>query len=179
MPNRRSTAEAFQILISHAFGDAGSPYLIGVVSLMNNSGKMQIISFDFFSRIFFSLSNLKWIYYFLPLDIRKPEESNARFRRKRSCTLSKHNWCGSSSSLIGQSMWCQNALNKWKKWIKWIKKCSLRHLQSKEDEIQFQSLQYALFVTCFIEILGGVFFLLTSIYILGDKKKVEEEVSGK
>lgn len=31
LPNRRSTAEAFQILISHAFGDAGSPYLIGVV----------------------------------------------------------------------------------------------------------------------------------------------------
>lgn len=33
MPTRRSTAEAFQILISHAFGDAGSPYLIGVVSI--------------------------------------------------------------------------------------------------------------------------------------------------
>lgn len=32
MPTRRSTAEAFQILISHAFGDAGSPYLIGLVS---------------------------------------------------------------------------------------------------------------------------------------------------
>ncbi|KAL1140200.1 hypothetical protein AAG570_000132 [Ranatra chinensis] len=32
-PNRRSTAEAFQILISHALGDAGSPYLVGVVSV--------------------------------------------------------------------------------------------------------------------------------------------------
>jgi hypothetical protein len=32
VPTRRSTAEAFQILISHAFGDAGSPYLVGVVS---------------------------------------------------------------------------------------------------------------------------------------------------
>lgn len=32
MPTRRSTAEAFQILISHAFGDAGSPYLIGLIS---------------------------------------------------------------------------------------------------------------------------------------------------
>ena len=32
-PTRRSTAEAFQILVSHAFGDAGSPYLIGVVSI--------------------------------------------------------------------------------------------------------------------------------------------------
>lgn len=32
MPTRRSTAEAFQILISHTFGDAGSPYLIGLIS---------------------------------------------------------------------------------------------------------------------------------------------------
>lgn len=32
IPTRRSTAEAFQILISHALGDAGSPYLVGVVS---------------------------------------------------------------------------------------------------------------------------------------------------
>jgi hypothetical protein len=32
VPTRRSTAEAFQILISHALGDAGSPYLVGVVS---------------------------------------------------------------------------------------------------------------------------------------------------
>jgi MFS family permease len=31
-PTCRSTAEAVQILISHTFGDAGSPYLIGLVS---------------------------------------------------------------------------------------------------------------------------------------------------
>ena len=33
IPTRRSTAEAVQILVSHAFGDAGSPYLIGAVSV--------------------------------------------------------------------------------------------------------------------------------------------------
>ncbi|XP_041348231.1 protein spinster homolog 1-like isoform X2 [Gigantopelta aegis] len=32
IPTRRSLAEAFQILVSHLFGDAGSPYLIGQVS---------------------------------------------------------------------------------------------------------------------------------------------------
>ncbi|XP_062578928.1 protein spinster homolog 1-like isoform X4 [Saccostrea cucullata] len=32
IPTRRSTAEAVQILVSHALGDAGSPYLIGVIS---------------------------------------------------------------------------------------------------------------------------------------------------
>ena len=33
VPTRRGLAEAFQILISHLLGDAGSPYLIRVVSL--------------------------------------------------------------------------------------------------------------------------------------------------
>ncbi|XP_008328645.1 protein spinster homolog 1 isoform X1 [Cynoglossus semilaevis] len=32
VPTRRSTAEALQIVISHLLGDAGSPYVIGVVS---------------------------------------------------------------------------------------------------------------------------------------------------
>jgi len=32
IPTRRSTAEAFQILLSHALGDAGSPYFVGVLS---------------------------------------------------------------------------------------------------------------------------------------------------
>ncbi|XP_068779259.1 protein spinster homolog 1 [Struthio camelus] len=31
-PTRRSTAEALQIVVSHLLGDAGSPYLIGVIS---------------------------------------------------------------------------------------------------------------------------------------------------
>lgn len=32
-PNKRSIASAFNILISHLFGDAGSPYVIGAVGL--------------------------------------------------------------------------------------------------------------------------------------------------
>ena len=35
-PTCRGTAEAIQILASHAFGDAGSPYLIGLVSANAN-----------------------------------------------------------------------------------------------------------------------------------------------
>ena len=31
IPTRRSSAEAVQILLSHALGDAGSPYLVGLV----------------------------------------------------------------------------------------------------------------------------------------------------
>uniref|UniRef100_A0A8I5N5Q0 Protein spinster homolog 1 n=1 Tax=Papio anubis TaxID=9555 RepID=A0A8I5N5Q0_PAPAN len=34
IPTRRSTAEAFQIVLSHLLGDAGSPYLIGLACCM-------------------------------------------------------------------------------------------------------------------------------------------------
>ncbi|XP_039752935.1 protein spinster isoform X3 [Pararge aegeria] len=92
IPPRRSTAEAFQILISHMFGDAGSPYLVGVIS-----------------------------------------ES---LKRASSPTESP----------------------------------SLR--------VQFRSLQYALFVTCFVEVIGGIFFLLTSLYIVKDKQKVDRAITA-
>ncbi|KAM4697330.1 protein spinster homolog 1 [Rhinophrynus dorsalis] len=39
IPTRRSTAEAFQIMVSHLLGDAGSPYLIGVISDGIRQGK--------------------------------------------------------------------------------------------------------------------------------------------
>ncbi|XP_061716077.1 protein spinster isoform X2 [Cydia pomonella] len=93
VPPRRSTAEAFQILISHMFGDAGSPYLVGVISesLKKSLGTM-------------------------------PQESPS-------------------------------------------------------NSVQFRALQYALFVTCFVEVIGGVFFLLTSIYIVRDKLKVDRAIA--
>ncbi|XP_023936077.1 protein spinster isoform X2 [Bicyclus anynana] len=91
IPPRRSTAEAFQILISHMFGDAGSPYLVGVIS-----------------------------------------ESLKR----------------SSSSI-----------------------------EPPSQLVQFRSLQYALFVTCFVEVIGGIFFLLTAIYIVKDKLKVDRAIA--
>ncbi|XP_072273398.1 protein spinster homolog 1 [Pyxicephalus adspersus] len=39
VPTRRSTAEAMQIMVSHLLGDAGSPYLIGVISDAIQRGK--------------------------------------------------------------------------------------------------------------------------------------------
>ncbi|XP_075422614.1 protein spinster homolog 1 [Ascaphus truei] len=39
IPTRRSTAESFQIVVSHLFGDAGSPYLIGLISDGIQQGK--------------------------------------------------------------------------------------------------------------------------------------------
>lgn len=46
VPTRRSTAEALQIVFSHLLGDAGSPYLIGVVRLTHlNSPELTCIVF--------------------------------------------------------------------------------------------------------------------------------------
>ncbi|XP_028042764.1 protein spinster isoform X2 [Bombyx mandarina] len=93
IPPRRSTAEAFQILISHMFGDAGSPYLVGVISESLKS-------------------------YLMP----SPDD-----------------------------------------------------LPSKS--VEFRALQYALFITCFVEVLGGIFFLITSAYIVRDKLKVDRAIA--
>lgn len=44
--------------------------------------------------------------------------------------------------------------------------------------VQFRALQYALFSTSFVEVIGGVFFLLTAMYILRDRRNVERVVAG-
>ncbi|XP_046943122.1 protein spinster homolog 1 isoform X3 [Lynx rufus] len=40
IPTRRSTAEAFQIVLSHLLGDAGSPYLVGLVCCVRQGPQM-------------------------------------------------------------------------------------------------------------------------------------------
>ncbi|CAH1116879.1 unnamed protein product [Phaedon cochleariae] len=95
LPTRRSTAEGFQLLVSHALGDAGSPYLIGVLS----------------------------------------EAFKIGMRSENSTT-------------------------------------------DDTDLAKFKSLQYALFSTCFVEVIGGLFFLITAFYIIQDKHKVEQAVNG-
>lgn len=47
-----------------------------------------------------------------------------------------------------------------------------------KELVDFKSLQYALFITCFVEILGGLFFLITAFYIIQDKRKVDQTVQG-
>lgn len=57
IPPRRSTAEAFQILISHMFGDAGSPYLVGVVSVKY----FLVISVNVKHLLFLYIDNLEYL----------------------------------------------------------------------------------------------------------------------
>lgn len=46
------------------------------------------------------------------------------------------------------------------------------------DEVAFKSFQYSLFTTCFVEVLGGFFFLITTIYIIEDRSNAEGDVTG-
>ncbi|XP_076628089.1 lysolipid transporter protein spinster isoform X1 [Colletes latitarsis] len=96
IPTRRSTAEAFQILIAHAFGDAGSPYLIGLLS----EGLKKVL---------------------LP-------DSN------------KH--------------------------------------EVTDTLVEFRSLQYALFLTIIVEVIGSLLFFFTALYIQKDKALVDLTIAG-
>uniref|UniRef100_A0A8C0H6I7 SPNS lysolipid transporter 1, lysophospholipid n=1 Tax=Chelonoidis abingdonii TaxID=106734 RepID=A0A8C0H6I7_CHEAB len=49
VPTRRSTAESFQIVMSHLLGDAGSPYLIGVISDRIQRGRPPSYLLEFHS----------------------------------------------------------------------------------------------------------------------------------
>lgn len=125
MPTRRSTAEAFQILISHAFGDAGSPYLVGVIS-----------------------------------------EAIKRAMRSSLWTSSAENNFGKIEVL---SQLAENATTTMG---------PPQVLSNDPIETQFKALQYSLFTTTFVEVLGGAFFLATAFYILKDRANVDRAVAG-
>ncbi|KAM6906954.1 protein spinster homolog 3 [Xenentodon cancila] len=88
IPTRRATAEALQITVGHLLGDAGSPYLLGVIS------------------------------------------------------------------------------------------DAIRSSKPKDDDWSFHSLKYSLLLCPFIGILGGAFFLITTLYINEDRKAVQRLVEG-
>ncbi|KAL5289149.1 SPNS3 family protein [Megaselia abdita] len=126
IPTRRSTAEAFQILISHAFGDAGSPYLVGAFSdLIRNSLKAKMhVDAETMSGV--ALQSL-------------------------SQTLEGFNVTSTTLSPEVPFM--------------------------DSDKIKFEALQYALFSTSFVEILGAVFFFVTAAFIINDKRKATQAVA--
>ncbi|XP_066585023.1 protein spinster isoform X2 [Prorops nasuta] len=105
LPTRRSTAEAFQILFAHAFGDAGSPYLVGLIS-----------------------ESLKKIL----------------------------------SPYVGS-----------------VNESLVSVHKGYEPIVEFKSLQYALFLTIFVEVLGALFFFLTALHIEKDKALVDLALADK
>uniref|UniRef100_A0A1Q3FXA7 Putative sugar transporter/spinster transmembrane protein n=2 Tax=Culex tarsalis TaxID=7177 RepID=A0A1Q3FXA7_CULTA len=135
VPTRRSTAEAFQILISHAFGDAGSPYFVGVIS--EAIKRLLRLSAIGVAAVF-------------PADLSSYSQLAENVTATSTTTT--------LAPLVSQSP-----------------------LGGAEDgdshAVQFRALQYALFSTSFVEIIGGVFFLLTAMYILRDRRNVERVVA--
>uniref|UniRef100_A0A6M2DYU1 Putative sugar transporter/spinster transmembrane protein n=1 Tax=Xenopsylla cheopis TaxID=163159 RepID=A0A6M2DYU1_XENCH len=120
IPTRRSTAEAFQILISHTFGDAGSPYLIGVIS----EALKAVLS---------------------PTGV--AVTASALFLNSQSEPVDK-------VDIVEQ----YNNYNT---------------SDTNVDTLQYRAMQYALFTTSFVEVLGGLFFLITAVYITRDRSKAE------
>ncbi|XP_015595846.1 protein spinster isoform X2 [Cephus cinctus] len=108
IPTRRSTAEAFQILVAHALGDAGSPYLIGVISEL------------------------------------------LKTRLAPDLTTNPHQNQNTSLDII-----------------------------VNDPVVEFRSLQYAIFLTIFVEVLGSLFFFLTALYIQRDKALADLTIADK
>lgn len=134
VPTRRSTAEAFQILISHALGDAGSPYFVGKIS--EAIKRLLRLSAVGVAAVF-------------------PPDLTSYSQLAENVTISTSTTTTTTTTL------------------------SPLPLAADEDtaSVQFRALQYALFSTSFVEIIGGVFFLLTAMYILRDRRNVERAVA--
>ncbi|BFG05261.1 protein spinster [Drosophila madeirensis] len=143
VPTRRSTAEAFQILISHALGDAGSPYLVGAMSevimkhLRNHPGASGLTN---------ELQSMSQVV--------ESQLINATDLATKVASEAIHSF--------------QTNLTK-----------TAEKLTEQFTEVeQFEGLQYALFSTSFVEVLGGIFFLFTACFILKDKYKAARSVAG-
>ncbi|XP_046390697.1 protein spinster isoform X2 [Ischnura elegans] len=119
VPTRRSTAEALQILGSHALGDAGSPYIVGVISdaLIRFLSKASSQAPAAASLIALAVSSTVG-----PLEGLSPDEA------------------------------CPDGV---------------------DPRVCFHSLQYSLFLPLFVEVIGGLFFIITAMYIVEDRKRVE------
>jgi len=50
---------------------------------------------------------------------------------------------------------------------------------SQNISVEFRSLQYAMFLTMFVEVFGALFFFLTALHIQKDKALVELAIAGK
>ncbi|KAI8036373.1 hypothetical protein M5D96_010966 [Drosophila gunungcola] len=138
VPTRRSTAEAFQILISHALGDAGSPYLVGAIS--------ESI-----------MKHLK----------KNPSDS------------------GLSTELQSMSQVAETAITNVTQAIVETTTNMIETVRSSgsssteySDVEQFEGLQYALFSTTFVEVVGGIFFMITACFIIKDKYNATRGLQG-
>jgi len=133
VPTRRSTAEAFQILFSHLFGDAGSPYLIGIVS--DALQRMLAPSSSPLTTVNATLG--------VPLNVTLAALTTANPVDTVSLAM---------AAPVGVS--------------------------AVDTYTSFKSMQYSLFITMFVEVLGGVIFLINAAYIVRDRERARRLTAG-
>ena len=136
-PTCRSTAEAVQILLSHTFGDAGSPYLIGLIS----------------DGLFTMMVN-----------------------GAASCGNIVQDMADASSTeaaIINSMKMMEEQENVTEEVVMTVNSTSCDHSWE-----MYRSLQYSFFSNSGVEVVGGVLFLLTAIFIVRDKLACELAVSG-
>jgi len=123
IPSRRSFASATQILVSHAFGDAISPYLIGTIADMvkNAIRNNHIIPFA-----------------------------------ETFATVTNGTILATNQTVDALPRAIQEHSPEW-------------------YEMEFRALQYALFICCFFQTLGGFVFLVMSWYVIEDRDIAIEE----
>ncbi|KAK2723462.1 hypothetical protein QYM36_001956 [Artemia franciscana] len=121
VPTRRATAAAFQILISHALGDAGSPYFIGQVS----------------------------------------EALKPYFNTSSEILVDANGSLGNSSQLISTPMPPLSG------------NCSNSTLNLDD----YVPLQWSLTMCIIVQMLGGLFFLATAVFLVRDKEKADRTVA--
>ncbi|EFX72629.1 hypothetical protein DAPPUDRAFT_325973 [Daphnia pulex] len=119
VPTRRSSAKAIQILLNHVLGDAGSPYIIGLLS-----------------------------------DAFKPLVDSGH-----NSTKTHH------ATTISSSLWDSPVARE--------QDCDLSPIDVTTAERDFTALQYALFISLFIQVLGAFAFIATSWTIIDDKAEVD------
>jgi len=139
VPTCRSTAEAIQILASHMFGDAGSPYLIGVVSDA--------------LRQYMTTSS-----YICSMDDLILSEENTNDSPGTNFTIVQDSMGfyknSSSLMLLNSTMSTPD-----------VHPCVISNT--------YFSLQYSLFTSCGIGVIGGILFFVTAVFIVRDKESCE------
>ncbi|XP_053966881.1 protein spinster [Anastrepha ludens] len=195
VPTRRSTAEAFQILLSHALGDAGSPYFVGLLSegikRHLRTTATQAVQTNEFSISMPSMS--------LRLENNSDNITDSLLSGDAT-TAATTNLLAEAASAVMENITdlaanatnflYQNAtdfvtdatnmmpLNSTHLSDYFLDEKLLGGDIEDTDRTKFKALQYSLFSTSFIEVLGAVFFFLTAIYILKDKRRAAQATLG-
>jgi len=135
IPTRRSTAEAFQILLSHALGDAGSPYIIGQVS-------------EILKKHWAPAANISSLVLVDALTMNETSPASSP-----------------SFPLLYEDIVLES-------------NCSGSTINYSTVQDDFKALQYSLFISVIIEVVGAFFFFATAWYLVEDKARVDRAVAG-